>query len=69
MLLDTGADISLIPTFIIEQFEEHVKLPYNYLIVEGFDGRRSKCKVYKLELKSEQNAIGTEAKEFLASLE
>ena len=52
MLLDTGADISLIPQSTIETIESNVgKLPHQLIKLIGFDGNESISKVYNLTIK------------------
>ena len=52
MILDTGAEISVLPSKTIAQIEQAlgVKLPYTFRSVESFDGRIIRSKQYKLQV-------------------
>lgn len=47
-LLDTGAEVSVIPPQIIHELELS---PYTEMIIEAFDGRRQRVNLYAVTLK------------------
>ena len=61
MLLDTGADISFIPQEIVKMLETQLgqRLPYDFQIVEDFNGIRFKQKKYKLKIVSASEKVGS----------
>jgi hypothetical protein len=52
MMMDTGADMSIIPKGAVNELEERlgIKMPYGYRTVEDFNGKKSKHKFYNLTL-------------------
>jgi len=54
MVLDTGADTSLVPYYAVKLLEREISrlLPYDFRTVEGYDGERSQHKAYTLTVQS-----------------
>jgi hypothetical protein len=52
MILDTGADMSIIPKTIIKQLENSIgqKLPYDFGNVEDYNGAQFREKIYTLSI-------------------
>jgi hypothetical protein len=59
MLLDTGADKSIIPKAIIRELENvlGLELPYGYIVVEDYHGTPTSEPTYKLNIFSEIKCI------------
>ncbi|MGD2091275.1 MAG: retropepsin-like aspartic protease [Candidatus Aminicenantes bacterium] len=52
MMIDSGADISIIPKGAVNELENRLgtRLPYEFRMVEDFNGKKSSHKLYNLTL-------------------
>lgn len=57
MLIDTGADMSIIPIEVIKRLEKEsgMKLPYELIEVKDFEGQETAHKIYELGIKIKNN--------------